>query len=154
MDIASKIVEIRRLNGITQEELARKLFVTRQAVSRWENGDTTPSIEILQKITGLFNLDSTTNFGVAGTFFCQSCGSHYPAEGFNGLNKDTSPSEDYCKYCYVDGSYGKEDETIEEMVEQGIPYRLKSINNPDGYVDEETAREEMLKFYKTLKRWR
>ncbi|MCL2522839.1 MAG: helix-turn-helix domain-containing protein [Erysipelotrichales bacterium] len=153
MDIANKIVEIRKANNITQEELARKLFVTRQAVSRWENGDTMPSIEILQKITGLFKLDTNTSFGVAGTFFCQSCGSHYPTEGFNGSNKNGEASDDYCKYCLVDGSYGKPNETVEEMVEQGLPWRLKSDNNPDGYPDAETAREEMLMFYKTLKRW-
>ena len=44
MNMADKIAETRRASGLTQEEFAEKLFVTRQAVSRWENGDTTRGV--------------------------------------------------------------------------------------------------------------
>ena len=36
------ICELRLAKGLSQDELAEKVFVTRQAVSRWENGETTP----------------------------------------------------------------------------------------------------------------
>lgn len=42
--------------GWSQDELAEKLFVTRQSVSKWENGQNYPSIEILIKVSDLFGL--------------------------------------------------------------------------------------------------
>ena len=41
------ILELRNKKGLSQDELAEKLFVTRQAVSRWETGDTVPNTETL-----------------------------------------------------------------------------------------------------------
>ena len=87
-------------------------------------------------------------------FLCQSCGSYFPMnEDLYGSNADGSKSKDYCKYCWVDGAYGKPDETMEEMIESGLPWRIKSEKNPDGYPDAETAKSEMTKFFSTLKRW-
>ena len=40
------LAQARKEAGMTQEELARKVFVTRQAISRWETGETTPSIDM------------------------------------------------------------------------------------------------------------
>ena len=40
--------ELRQKNHLTQDQLAEKLFVTRQAVSRWEAGETTPNVETLK----------------------------------------------------------------------------------------------------------
>lgn len=39
--------QLREKNGLTQEQMAARLMVTRQAVSRWENGETQPNIETL-----------------------------------------------------------------------------------------------------------
>jgi len=87
-------------------------------------------------------------------FLCQSCGSNFPNETFYGTNADGTTSQDYCKYCWVDGAFGKPDETIEEMIESSIPWRIKSDTLPDGYENAETARAEMFKFFPTLKRWK
>ena len=54
--IGNKITEIRKANNMKQNELADKLFVTHQAVSKWENGKSIPSIEILYDLTKLFNV--------------------------------------------------------------------------------------------------
>jgi transcriptional regulator with XRE-family HTH domain len=42
MDTKDVILELRTKKGLSQDELAEKLYVTRQAVSRWENGETIP----------------------------------------------------------------------------------------------------------------
>ncbi|MBQ2110406.1 MAG: helix-turn-helix transcriptional regulator, partial [Clostridia bacterium] len=45
METKDVLFELRTKRGLSQDELAEKLFVTRQAVSRWENGDTVPNTE-------------------------------------------------------------------------------------------------------------
>ena len=42
MDTKDVLYRLRTEKGLSQEELAEKLFVTRQAVSRWETGETPP----------------------------------------------------------------------------------------------------------------
>ena len=48
MESKDIILELRTKKGMSQEELAEKVFVTRQAVSRWETGETVPNIETLK----------------------------------------------------------------------------------------------------------
>ena len=55
--IGKFILDIRKQNKMTQKELADKLNVTAQAVSKWENGRGIPDIEILQKISTEFNVN-------------------------------------------------------------------------------------------------
>ena len=54
--VGKNIKEKRKSLNITQEELAEKLSVTRQAVSSWENGKTEPDIEMLTKIAQIFDI--------------------------------------------------------------------------------------------------
>ena len=59
MDIketGQKIAKLRHNNKITQEELANKIGVSSQAVSKWENGKNMPDIENLMLIAKLFNV--------------------------------------------------------------------------------------------------
>lgn len=56
-DFGKIIKEIRKNNNLTQKELADKLFVTYQAVSKWENNKSIPDIAIIQKISELYNID-------------------------------------------------------------------------------------------------
>ena len=48
METKDIILELRTKKGMSQEELAEKVFVTRQAVSRWETGETAPNTETLK----------------------------------------------------------------------------------------------------------
>ena len=56
MSIKDTIAAIRKEAGITQEEMARRLYVTRQAVSRWETGETTPGIDMVKLICVTFGV--------------------------------------------------------------------------------------------------
>ena len=54
-NFSKTIVELRKKRGITQEELAKKLFLTRQAVSRWEREGVVPDAYILKKLAKFFD---------------------------------------------------------------------------------------------------
>ena len=45
MNMKQRLLEIRQTNHLSQQEMADRLFVTRQAVSRWEKGETQPNME-------------------------------------------------------------------------------------------------------------
>ena len=49
METKNVIFELRTKKGLSQEELAQKVMVTRQAVSRWENGETVPNTETFRR---------------------------------------------------------------------------------------------------------
>lgn len=55
--IGNLIHELRIKNNLTQKELADKLLVTSQAISKWENGRGIPDIELLQKLSEIFDID-------------------------------------------------------------------------------------------------
>ncbi|KGA95837.1 XRE family transcriptional regulator [Alkalihalobacillus alcalophilus ATCC 27647 = CGMCC 1.3604] len=56
MIFAEKLKNERQKKGWSQEELAEQLFVSRQSVSKWENGQNYPSIEIIIKVSDLFGV--------------------------------------------------------------------------------------------------
>ena len=51
-----KLMTLRKEKGMSQEFLADKLFVSRQTVSKWENGETTPDLDNLINLASLFNI--------------------------------------------------------------------------------------------------
>ena len=104
METKNILYELRTKNGLSQDELAAKIFVTRQAVSRWENGDTVPNTEALKQLSSLFHVSINTLLGSPHKLICQCCGMPLEDE-IIGRNKDGSLNEDYCKWCYADGTY-------------------------------------------------
>ena len=95
---------LRTKHGLSQDELAEKVFVTRQAVSRWETGETTPNTETLKLLAGLYDVSINTLLGSPRRLVCQCCG--MPLEdSILGRNRDGSLNEDYCRWCYADGTY-------------------------------------------------
>lgn len=50
-----RLKEIRESRGLTQDQIAKELCVTRQAISRWENGKTQPDIQSLTKLSEIYN---------------------------------------------------------------------------------------------------
>ncbi len=58
MKFNEKLIALRKKHVFTQEDLAEKLGVSRQAVSRWEAGDTTPEMVLLKEICNVFNISA------------------------------------------------------------------------------------------------
>ena len=96
MDTKEIIYDLRTKNGLSQEELAEKVFVTRQAVSRWENGETTPNVETLKLLSKFFDVSINTLLGAPRQLLCQCCG--MPLDD-STISKETDGSfnEEYCK---------------------------------------------------------
>ena len=104
MDTKDILHELRTKNGLSQDDLAEKVFVTRQAVSRWETGETVPNTETLKLLSKLFGASINTLLGSPHQLVCQCCG--MPMEdAILSRNKDGSFNEDYCQWCYADGTY-------------------------------------------------
>ena len=63
MEIGNKIMELRKKNGLSQEELAEKIGVARQTISKWELGETSPDLNQAKELSKVFNvsLDELTN---------------------------------------------------------------------------------------------
>ena len=55
MKFEEKLIKLRKSNGMSQEQLAEKLGVSRQAISRWESGDSTPDMINLLGLCECFN---------------------------------------------------------------------------------------------------
>lgn len=56
MDFNNRLYQLRKQKGLSQEELANRLNVSRQTVSKWEVGDSTPDMEKLIAISDLFDV--------------------------------------------------------------------------------------------------
>ena len=104
MQTKDVIYELRTKRGWSQEDLAEKAFVTRQAVSRWETGETVPNTETLKILSKLFDVSINTLLGSPRQPVCQCCGMPLDDSTLS-KEKDGSFNEDYCKWCYADGKY-------------------------------------------------
>ena len=104
MEVKDIIFQLRTKNNLSQDELAEKVYVTRQAVSRWENGDTVPNTETLKLLSKLFNVSINTLLGSPQQLVCQCCGMPLQDDSIS-KEKDGLFNEEYCKWCYADGDF-------------------------------------------------
>ena len=136
METKDIILELRTKKGMSQDDLAEKVFVTRQAVSRWENGETTPNTETLKLLSKLFDVSINTLLGSPQKLICQCCG--MPLEDSNtSREKDGFFNEEYCKWCYADGKFVYTD--LEQLLD------FFAAHMPSGEWTPEQARA----YYKT-----
>ena len=104
METKEILYELRTKKGLSQEELAENVFVTRQAVSRWENGETIPNIDTLKLLSQLFDVSINTLLGSPRELVCGCCG--MPFDDCNtSRESDGNFNEEYCKWCYTDGEF-------------------------------------------------
>ena len=115
------IYDLRTKNGLSQDDLAEKVYVTRQAVSRWENGETVPNTETLKLLSRLFHVSINTLLRSPQKLVCQCCG--MPLEdSIISREKDGTLNEEYCQWCYADGTYMYSD--MDDLIAVCIPNML------------------------------
>ncbi len=144
MTFQEVFTELRKKAGLSQAEVAEKLFVTRQAVSRWERGETVPEIETLQAMSDFFGVTINTLLGYPTDLVCQSCGMPIVPEQM-GREEDGTLNPHYCKWCWDGGKFCA-DCTMEEMIDYCLPHM------PFG--DEASNRTFLSGLLPTLDRWR
>ena len=118
METRKVILELRTKRGLSQDELAEKVMVTRQAVSRWENGETVPKTETLKLLSKEFNVSINTLLGEPRKLVCQCCGMPLDDSTISA-EPDGELNEEYCKWCYADGEfkYSSREQLIDFCVE-------------------------------------
>ena len=128
METKDMIRELRTKKGLSQDELAEKVFVTRQAVSRWENGETTPNTETLKLLSKLFDVSINTLLGSPRQLICQCCG--MPLED-SSISKEPDGffNEEYCKWCYADGEYMYHD--MDDLIEVCVGHMANDQFTPE-----------------------
>ncbi|MGN0678130.1 MAG: zinc ribbon domain-containing protein [Oscillospiraceae bacterium] len=122
METKEVILKLRTQKGLSQDELAEKLFVTRQAVSRWENGDTIPNTETLKQLSTLFDVSINTLLGSPRKLICQCCGMPLDDSTIS-REPDGSFNEEYCKWCYTDGQF------VYTSLEQLVDFLAEHMSN-------------------------
>lgn len=118
METKDMLLRLRTQKGWSQDMLAEKVHVTRQAVSRWENGDTVPNTETLKLLSALFDVSINTILGSPRELICQCCGMPLDDSTIS-REPDGAFNEDYCKWCYTDGAfkYQSKEQLIDFCVE-------------------------------------
>ena len=96
METKDVILELRTKKGLSQDELAEKVYVTRQAVSRWENGETIPNTETLKLLSGFFDVSINTLLGSPRQLICQCCGMPLDDSTIS-KEPDGTFNEEYCR---------------------------------------------------------
>ena len=105
MEIQKILKTLREQKNLTQDQLAERVMVTRQAVSRWENGETQPNTDALKLLSREFGVSINTLLGSPRKLICQCCGMPLEDDEIISRDIDGTPNEEYCKWCYADGTY-------------------------------------------------
>ena len=146
METKDVILELRTKHALSQDELAQKVFVTRQAVSRWETGETVPGTETLKLLSGLFDVSINTLLGAPRRLICQCCGMPLEDDAIIGRNRDGTFNESYCKWCYADGTYTYSD--MDDLID------VCAKHMAGGGFSEEQARAYMKRTLPELDYWK
>ena len=150
METKDIILELRNKAGLSQDELAEKVYVTRQAVSRWENGETTPGTETLKLLSKLFDVSINTILGSPRQLICQCCG--MPLEDASiSKEPDGLFNEEYCKWCYADGEYMYHD--MDELIDVCVNHMANDEFTPEqvrAYMKDMLPKLDYWKQYKNL----
>ena len=145
METKDILKSLREERSLTQDQLAGRVMVTRQAVSRWETGETQPNTDTLKLLSKEFGVSINTLLGSPRQLVCQCCG--MPLEdAIISREKDGTLNEDYCQWCYSDGTYTYSD--MDDLIETCIPHMVSEE------FSEDQVRSYMKQMLPTLDYWK
>ena len=122
---------LREKKHLTQDQLAERVMVTRQAVSRWETGETQPNTDTLKILSNVFDVSINTLLGSPRQLQCQCCGMPLEDE-IIGRNQDGTFNESYCKWCFSDGTYTYSN--MDDLIRVCVPMMVK-----EGFTEDQAV---------------
>ena len=147
MESKDLLKSLREKQGLTQDKLAERVFVTRQAVSRWETGETQPNTETLKLLSREFDVSINTLLGSPRQMICQCCGMPLNDDGMISREPDGSFNEKYCKWCYTDGQF------VYQSKDALLDFLVSHMPNPDN-TPEEQRRSQFEGYLNQLAHWK
>lgn len=147
MEIRDILKTLREKKHLTQEQLAEHVMVSRQAVSRWENGETQPNTDTLKLLSKEFDVSINSLLGSPRQLICQCCGMPLSEDDMISREPDGSYNEDYCKWCYVDGAFAYESK------DGLLEFLISHMPNPEK-APEEVRKSQYDQYLSQLKHWK
>lgn len=147
METKDVLKKLREDNNLTQDQMAEKILVTRQAVSRWEMGETQPNTETLKILSREFNISINTLLGSPRQLVCQCCGMPLTEDSMISKEPDGEFNEEYCTWCYTDGKF------IYKTKETLIEFLITHMPNPDNLTDD-ARRTQYDSYLSELEHWK
>lgn len=147
MEIGEVLKNLRERNHLTQDQLAERVMVSRQAVSRWETGETQPNTDTLKLLSKEYDVSINTLLGSPRQLVCQCCGMPLNEDGMISKEQDGSFNEEYCKWCYADGKF------VYKSKDALLDFLLSHMPNPEQTSDED-RRVQFNGFLSQLKHWK
>ena len=147
MEIKDILRGLREKKGLTQDDLAERVLVTRQAVSRWETGETQPNTETLKLLSREFDVSINALLGVPRQLFCQCCGMPLADDSVISREPDGAFNEDYCKWCYSGGHFAYA--TMDSLLDFLAPHMAQQFGGEPAALRPQIAEQ-----LKGLKHWR
>lgn len=147
MEIRDILKNLREKQHLTQEQLAERVMVSRQAVSRWENGETQPNTDTLKLLSKEFGVSINTLLGSPRQLICQCCGMPLSEDNMISREPDGSYNEEYCKWCYTDGAFAYESK------DALLDFLISHMPNPEN-APEEVRRSQYGLYLSQLKHWK
>ena len=147
METKDILKKIREENHLTQDQFAERVLVTRQAVSRWETGETQPNTETLKILSREFNVSINTLLGSPRQLYCQCCGMPLYDDGDISREPDGFFNEDYCKWCYTDGDF------VYQSKDALLDFLMEHMPNPEN-LDDSDRRLQYDGLLSQLKHWK
>ena len=147
MEIRDILKNLREKKHLTQEQLAEHVMVSRQAVSRWENGETQPNTDTLKLLSKEFDVSINTLLGSPRQLICQCCGMPLSEDDMISREPDGSYNEDYCRWCYTGGAF------TYESKDGLIDFLISHMPNPEN-APEEIQKSQYDQYLSQLKHWK
>ena len=147
MEIGEVLKNLRERNHLTQDQLAKRMMVSRQAVSRWETGETQPNTDTLKLLPKEYDVSINTLLGSPRQLVCQCCGMPLNEDGMISKEQDGSFNEEYCKWCYEDGKF------VYKSKDALLDFLISHMPNPEQTSDED-RRVQFDGFLSQLKHWK